>query len=70
MGAQGDVDVLVSFDPQARWSVSDFEDARRELESVFGRRVDLLSSYAVQHHHNPWLKHSILSEATTVYRAA
>ncbi|MFB3132666.1 MAG: nucleotidyltransferase family protein, partial [Rhodothermales bacterium] len=35
-----DVDVLVSFGPDARWSLFDFVTMQDELEALFGRPVD------------------------------
>lgn len=69
-GPDSDVDVLVTFEPDATWGMSEFLDAKDELEKIFGRPVDLLTRRSVEAHHNPWTKHAILSEAQTVYQAA
>jgi hypothetical protein len=44
-----DVDVLVSFAPDAKWSLWDVIKMKEELEILFGREVDLVerSVYAI-----------------------
>lgn len=69
-GPESDVDVLVTFEAAAPWSIIDLERLRKELEALFGREVDLVERPLIEKHDNPWLKHAILSEARTVYRAA
>jgi predicted nucleotidyltransferase len=39
---ESDVDVLVTFDPEATWSLWDLMRMREELESLLGRKVDLV----------------------------
>ena len=50
-GPSSDVDVLVSFDSGACWSLLDLVHLREELETLFGRRVDLVEKEAVR---NPY----------------
>src|SRR5688572_2805414 len=69
-GPESDVDVLVTFEPGAAWSLWDFLRARDDLAALFGRPVDLVDRPALEEHHNPWLRHSILSGARVIYRAA
>ena len=69
-GPDSDVDVLVTFDPDATPSMFEFLDAKRELATLFGRDVDLIERPSLEKHHNPWLRYEILSEAKTVYQAA
>jgi predicted nucleotidyltransferase len=61
-----DVDVLVSFDPAAPWSLWDLMDMKEELEALFGRSVDLVEKEALR---NPWRKRRILSTYEVVYAA-
>jgi predicted nucleotidyltransferase len=61
-----DVDVLVSFDPAAPWSLWDLMDMKEELEVLFGRPVHLLEKEALR---NPWRKRQILSTYEVVYAA-
>ena len=69
-GPGSDVDVLVVFAAGAPWTYFKLFEIRSELEAILGRKVDLLTRASVEQHHNPWLKHSILSEAAVCYRAA
>jgi uncharacterized protein len=64
-----DVDVLVTFAPEARWSEFDVMDAEEELASIFGRPVDLIERVAVERGRNPLRKRSILSSTQVVYAA-
>ena len=69
-GPEADVDVLITFEPRAPWSLLDLARAQRELASLVGRPVDLLTRRSVEQHTNPWTKHLILSSAQTLFRAA
>jgi predicted nucleotidyltransferase len=62
-GPDSDVDVLITFAPDARWSLFDMSDMNEELRAVFGRDVDLLTRRAVEGSLNPIRKTSILSSA-------
>jgi predicted nucleotidyltransferase len=64
-----DVDVLVTFAPDARWSLFDAEAMEEELEQVFGRPVDLVTRRAVENSHNWIRKRAILEAAEPVYVA-
>ena len=59
-----DVDVLLSFEPDAPWSLWDLFDMRDELQNVFGRRVDIVEKEALR---NPFRRHEILSTQKVVY---
>jgi len=63
-GPESDVDVLVSFEPQAPWSLWDLIDMRAELESLFGRPVDLVEKEGLR---NPWRRQEILRTREVVY---
>lgn len=69
-GPDSDVDFLVTLDPAARTTLLDLERIRAELQSLLRRPVDLVERPALERHHNPWLKHAILTAATPLYRAA
>jgi hypothetical protein len=62
-----DVDVLVSFDPQARWTLLDLPEMKEQLEVILGRNVDLLTRRGVEHARNPLRKREILSSAEIIY---
>lgn len=61
-----DVDVMVTWEKDARWTLFDFVDMQDELTQLFGRRVDLLSKRALK---NPFRRQSILSTAQVLYAA-
>lgn len=61
-----DVDVMVSFEPDAPWTLFDFVEMGDELTQLFGRKADLLSKRALK---NPIRRQSILSTARVLYAA-
>jgi uncharacterized protein len=67
---KSDVDVLVTFEAEADWSMLDVFRASRELEALLGREVDIVERPALQSHHNPWLRSAILRSARVIYPAA
>jgi len=63
---ESDVDVLVNFHQQAKWSLWDLMDMTEELEKMFGRKVDLVEKEAIR---NPYRRHSILNGSQVFYVA-
>jgi predicted nucleotidyltransferase len=61
-----DVDVLVSFDPAAPWSLWDLMDMKEELEALFGHSIHMVEKEALR---NPFRKRHILSTYEVVYAA-
>ena len=61
---ESDVDVLVSYDNQAPWSLWDVLRMREELEVLFGRNVDLLEFKALR---NPFRRKRILDTREVIY---
>lgn len=66
LSTQSDVDLMVTFDPAARWDLFDLSDMQDELAIMFGREVDLVESGTIR---NPYRKHSIERDLTRVYAA-
>ncbi len=64
-----DVDVLVTFAPDAEWSLFDDVDMEEELSAIFGWKVDLVSRRAVERSDNWIRRKAILSTAEPVYVA-
>ncbi len=64
-----DVDVLVSFAPDARWSLFDLVSMQHELESILGRKVDLVERRAVEQSENYIRRKSILRNLEIIYAA-
>jgi len=65
-GPDSDIDVLITFQPDAPWSLWDLMEMKEELEILFGRSVDLVEKEALR---NPWRKREILSTYKVVYAA-
>lgn len=63
---QSDVDVLVSFEPDAPWSLWDLIEMRQDLERLFGRSVDLVEREGLR---NPWRRAGILRTRRVLYAA-
>lgn len=64
-----DVDVLVSFAPDATWSLFDLVAMQDELSSMFGRTVDLVERKAIENSENYIRRRHILNSAEPVYVA-
>lgn len=65
-GPDSDVDILVSFSPDARWSLLDLADMQEELAALFGRKVDLIEQEALR---NPFRRRSMVSSKEVLYAA-
>ena len=63
---ESDVDVVVSFEPDAPWIYFEWADMTDELKEIFGREVDLVEKESLQ---NPYRRHSILSSRRVLYAA-
>jgi hypothetical protein len=63
-----DVDVLVSFAPQANVSLFDMVHMQDELKAIFERNVDLVSKRGVEHSRN-YLRRKIILESAQVIHA-
>ena len=66
-GPDSDIDVLVTFDGEATWSLWDVIQAELELQEIFGRPVDLVQRHSVEQSENWIRRRSILNTARTVY---
>jgi len=64
-----DVDVLVCFAADSRWSLFDLAAIVGDLEQVLGRRVDLLTRRGVEQSRNPLRREEILQTAQVIYAA-
>jgi hypothetical protein len=68
-GSESDVDVLVSFEEDARWSLFDLVRMEEELQALLGRPVDLVQRPAVEQSENYIRRKGILENAEVVYAA-
>ncbi len=64
-----DIDVLVTFAPDARWSLLDIVYMQDELKEIFGRDVDLVERPAIEQSYNYIRRKAILQAAQTIYVA-
>ena len=64
-----DIDVLVTFAPDAEWSLFDHVDMEDELEQILGRPVDLVSRRGIERSRNPFRRRAILESAQVVHVA-
>lgn len=62
-----DIDVLVTFAADAKWSLFDIVDMQDELHTVFGRDVDIVEKLAVERSRNYLRRRSILNSTYAVY---
>lgn len=65
-GPTSDVDVLLTFESATTWDLLDMVKMRDELESMFGRRVDIIEEAAVR---NPYMRASITRSKQVHYAA-
>jgi uncharacterized protein len=63
---RSDIDVLVVFEPEAQINVFDMAQMQIELETLFGRSVDLVEKAGLR---NPYRRSEILKTARVVYAA-
>ena len=64
-----DIDVLIAFNDSARHSLFDLVKMEKELEEIFGRKIDLVSRRAIESSRNYLRKNAILETAEAVYAA-
>ena len=61
-----DIDVLVTFAPDAPWDLFDIVAMQDELATIFGRKVDLVEKESLK---NPFRRHTILRDREVIYAA-
>lgn len=62
-----DIDVLVSFQPDANWGLLDHAAMEEELAGLFGRSIDLVSRRAVERSSNSIRRALILDSAVPLF---
>ncbi len=67
--ATSDIDLLVTFDDDAHWGLLEHVQMEKELEQLFGRKVDLITKRAVEQSHNWIRRKAILDSAQVIYSA-
>ncbi|MEA5452244.1 nucleotidyltransferase domain-containing protein [Leptolyngbya sp. CCNP1308] len=64
-----DVDVLITFAPNARKGLLTLAKMQCELEAILNRKVDLVSKKSVEQSHNAVRRQVILTSAQVIYGA-
>ena len=64
-----DIDVLITFAPDARRGLMTLAKMKYELEDLLRREVDLVSKHAVETSHNWIRRNEILGTAQVIYVA-
>ena len=68
-GSESDVDVLITFASDAKWGLLSLAQMNRELESIFGRKVDLVSRRGIETSRNYLRRKAILNSAQVIHVA-
>lgn len=64
---ESDVDLLATIRDDAHPTLLDWADMQERLSGLFGRRVDLVSRWAIERSKNPFRKAAILSATVPIY---
>ena len=67
--SDSDVDLLVTFEPDANWGLLEQATMESELAALLGRKVDLVSRRAVERSTNWIRRQAILESAEIVHDA-
>lgn len=65
--AGSDIDILITYDPASDWGLFDHARMKAELETLFGRSIDLVTRRALEQTQNHLLRERILSSAQVVF---
>jgi len=65
MRPDSDIDIMVEFEPGVRTGLIRFETLIEELESLAGRKVDLVTKRGLK----PWVRPEVLKDARVIYAA-
>jgi predicted nucleotidyltransferase len=65
MRLESDIDIMVEFEPGVRVGLVKLESLAEELESLAGRRVDLVTKRGLK----PWVRPQVLKDARVIYAA-
>jgi len=64
-----DIDLLVTFAPDAPWSLLDIVHLEEELSGLLGRKAEIAERPAVEQSSNPLHRKNILGSAQLLYAA-
>jgi predicted nucleotidyltransferase len=66
-GLESDIDLLVSFESDADWSLLEHVQMQLELQELFGRKVDLVNKRALKQSENWIRRDEILQTALPIF---
>ncbi|MBD2310813.1 nucleotidyltransferase family protein [Desertifilum sp. FACHB-1129] len=64
-----DIDVMVDFEDDATWGILELVRMKRQLKTLLGREVDLLTKKSIEQSHNRIRQQEILGTAQVIYVA-
>ena len=64
---ESDIDLLVTFEEDAKYTLFDMVRIKESFEMFFNRRVDLVTKKAIERSKNNYRKESILKSAKVIY---
>ena len=64
---ESDIDLLISFDPDADWGLLDHVQMQQELQELLQRNVDLVSKCAIEQSGNWMRRKEILTTARVLF---
>ena len=67
--SDSDIDIIVSFEDNSTWGILELVRMRRELKTLLGREVDLMTKKSIEQSHNWIRRQEILGTAQSVYVA-
>lgn len=65
--AESDIDILIDFNQGVSIGYLRYYQLYKELESLFGRKIDLLTKRSVLKSRNVYLRESVLSTRKVIY---
>lgn len=65
--SDSNIDVMVSFEADAPWGLLEFVRMKRELQTLLGREVDLVTKNSIEESHNWIRRQEILDTAQRMY---
>ncbi|MBI5960405.1 MAG: nucleotidyltransferase family protein [Chloroflexi bacterium] len=68
-GPESDIDLLVTYAPEAERSLKNLIEMSEELEAILGRKVDLVNRAVITQSRNYIRRRAILESARTIYDA-
>ena len=66
---ESDIDLLISFKPDARWGLFDMVSMESELRNIFNKEIDLVEKNAVLNSANYIRRKGILDDAQIIYQS-